>query len=420
MNMKIQSKLYRRHVWLIMPGIFLFLSCTILFARISEQALKTTAHQGLLGGPWELVIRMKGMGGHALQFPITVDDENKSQALERVLETEGAPIQLKIVHYLPDLGWEYSPRKQTDAGIVFQLKIEGENVNRTVWLSTNDSSRTSISSSGGGLKVKQIQDPNSSEAIIGRVSKPDVIGLLTVTPPDSRKALDYPITTDQKISLPQKNIELEVLQYVSHYSMDTKTRKVVSRTPMPVNPAIRLRVKQDAKTSEKWLWSRFPSFSHSANPNDPAARSRTLGLEFTHVDLRGPNPTRTILCDVAGNAWILQPEVSQKVHIEKLALDRAYPFGKQYQCKIEQMIPHAFLARKWKNNSNTLLQPAIVVQVQGKNEKQDIVLELGKPQQLKTGMATMEYVFRRLKNDALPGNHPPLQRMPPAHPPIKR
>jgi hypothetical protein len=403
-----------------MLGVFLVMSPAITTAQISEQALKAASHQGFLGGPWELIVRMKGMGGHALQFPITLADENKPQALEHVLETQGAPIQLKLVHYLPDLGWDYAPQKLPDAGVVFQLQVEGKNVNRTVWLSTSDTARTSISSSGGGLKVKRIQDPNSAEAIIRQVSKPDVIGLLTVTPPDSRKALDYPITAAQKIFLPQTKIEVEVLQYVPHYSMDTKTRKVVSRSPMPVNPAIQVRIKQDAKAYEKWLWSRFPSFSHSTNPNDPAAKSRTVGLEFTHVDLSGPNPTRTILCDVSGKAWILLPSASQKVKVEKLSLARSYPFGKQYQCKVEQMIPHALLARKWKNNSETLLRPAIVVQVEDKNKKQDIVLELGKPQQLKTGMATMEYVFRRQKDDALPGNHPPLQPMPPAHPPMKR
>ncbi len=418
MKFKMRSKIYRRGILLVAQALFALISGTIASAQISEQTLKAASHQRFLGGPWELIVRMKGMGGHALQFPIAVADENKPQVLERVLDTQGAPIQLKLVQYLPDLNWEYVPQKQKGAGVVFRIRITGENVDRTVWLSTSDTARTSISSSGGGLKVKMLQDPNSAEAMMQQLTKPDVIGLLTVTPPDSQKALDYPITAGQKITLPANNIELEILQYVPHYSMDTKTRKVVSRTPMPVNPAIQVRVKQGPKTYEKWLWSRFPSFSHNANPNTPSAQ-RTVGLEFTHVDLRGPNPIRTIVCDVSGHAWILLPAAAQKVKVEKLSLDRTYPLGRQYQFKVEQMIPQALLTRKWKNHSEILLHPALVIQVQDKHETQDLVLELGKSRQVETGKVTMEYVFRRQNPAPMPGNPPSLQQLPPAHPPVR-
>jgi hypothetical protein len=374
----------------------------IVFITIAVLSLSTKyawaypkgQHHSFLTGPWELVVQI-GMEGQSMSFPIAVSDENHSEKLESVLPVMGTPVKIKLKQYLPDIKWETTAVEHTSGGIVAKLTIKGEDLKQDVWLSHNDPARESITSSIGGVSIKKLHDPNTVEKLLLGLVDANAVGIVSVwpEPEDPNSPLEYVAKPGETLAVPKSKYKLSFLDYVSHYSFDMRTKKVVNRPDKPVNPAIKVSVDDGENTYEQWLWAKFMSSPHK-NLQFP------LRMKFTDLKLGGRDGRYILVAASGSEPWLLFSQKG-KNRVEKAILNQPYPFAnKQYSFIIEKVFGHAVIKTDWKNNSENLLHPAVVTVVEYDDTVQQAVLEFDKPYHHKSKYGTMVLLYRRKQDSA--------------------
>jgi len=345
------------------------------------------AHHSFLGGPWELVIKM-GLEGDGLRFPLVVSDETKPQKFDVVLPVMGTPIRVKLEQYVPDLAWETVAVEDPNGDIVAKLAIKGKNMEQDIWLSPGDPARQSISSRVGGVAIRRFHNSDTAEALVRELAHPKAVGILSVWPEEGGRPFECVAKAGQTVIIPGSAYKLTVLEYLPHYSIDTETKKVVSQSAKPVNPALKVALSDGQKTSEQWLWGKFLS-----SPHEQA--TSPLRIRYTDFNL-GDDKGAYILAVAGGTrAWLFLSN-NQGKRTDKVVLGRFYPFAdKQYAFSIEKIMDGATIRTEWKNNSERLLRPAFVATIEESGESEQTVLQLDKPFHHKTKSGVLVLLYKR-------------------------
>ena len=350
-------------------------------------AMSTGPHHQFLTGPWELVVKM-GLEGEGLRFPLTVSDENKPHRLEAILPVMGTPIKVRLEKYVPDLKRETTAVKHPGGGIVAKLTIEGDGLEQEIWLSSGDPARQSVSSSIGGVAIRQLHDRNTAEKLVRGLAHPRAVGILSVWPEDSNLPLEYVANLAETITIPKSKYKLTVLEYMPHYSVDTGTKKVVNQSEKPINPAVKVAIDDGQRTFEQWLWAKFPSSPHKDT-------KLPLRMRFTDFDLRSAEGKHILVVAHGYEPWLLLSKKGKK-RVEKAVLGRLYPFANEkYSFSIEKIMDGAIIKTEWNNNSENLLHPAIIAAVEQNGTGHQTVLELNRPFHHRTKFGTLVLLYRR-------------------------
>jgi hypothetical protein len=344
-------------------------------------------HHSFLGGPWELAVQI-GRQGQSMRFPIEVADEEKAEDINKLLPVIGTPTGIRLNRYLPDLRWETTIAEDPCGGIVAELEVKGNNLQEQLWLSTDDPSRQSVTSSIGAVEIRRIHDVNAVRNLPAGLTGSKALGILSVMQGSEALPLEHLAEVGETISIPKSKYSVTVLRYVSHYSMDTETKEVTSLSDQPTNPAIQLRVEGEGQKYEQWLWAKFPSFTHTAT-------ERPLSMRFTSFDLSVTQGRYFLVVSPGSGPWLLFPYGGQ-MRAELATMGKRYPFANpEYYFTINRIVDRAMVQTKWSNNSEQLLHPAIVATVEEEDQKREVVLELDKPNHQRTQSGTMVLLYRR-------------------------
>jgi hypothetical protein len=118
-------------------------------------------------------------------------------------------------------------------------------------------------------------------------------------------------------------------------------------------------------------------------------------VEFTDFDLGTQPGHYTVLVSQKGPPQILLRRDGSK-QVEEIKLDSPYPLAQEgYNFIIEEIFSDVVLKQRWKNNRNQLLNPALIASVDRDGTKEQVVLELNKPQHLRSETETMVLLLRR-------------------------
>jgi hypothetical protein len=323
-----------------------------------------------------------------MRFPIEVADEEKPESIDKLLPVIGTPTGIRLNRYLPDLRWETTIAEDPCGGIVAELEVKGNNLQEQLWLSSDDPSRQSVTSSIGAVEIREIHDANAVRNLPAGPTGSKVLGILSVMQGSAASPLEHLAEVGGTISVPKSEYSITVLRYVSHYSMDTETKEVTSLSDKPINPAIQLRVEGKEQKYEQWLWAKFPSFTHTAT-------ERPLSMRFTSFDLSITEGRYFLVVSPGSGPWILFSN-NGRMRAEQAAMGKPYPFANpEYYFTIKRIIDRAMIQTKWSNNSERLLHPAIIATVEEENQENEVVLELNKPHHQRTQSGTMVLLYRR-------------------------
>ena len=81
---------------------------------------------------------------------------------------------------------------------------------------------------------------------------------------------------------------------------------------------------------------------------------------------------------------------------QKVSFQTPYPLAQEgYNFIIDEIFSNVVLKQRWKNNRDQLLNPALIASVDRDGTKEQVVLELNKPQHLRSETETMVMLFRR-------------------------
>lgn len=384
MRTDLRSKSSVRAADIVLAAVAAVTACA-LTGRAS--AMPQGPHHSFLAGPWELVVKM-GMEGEGLRLPITVSDENKPQKFDNLLPVTGTPIRIRLNEYVPNLAWETAAVKHPGGGTVAELTIKGEDLEQKIWLSSSEMSKQSMSSRIGGIAIKRLGDPKTTERLVRELRDPRAIGIISVSSKDNNSQFEYVAKIEKTITVPESKCKLTVLEYVPHYSIDVKTKKVVSLSDKPINPAVKVACNDGTATIEQWLWAKFPSSPHKQI-------KFPVRMRFTDFDLGGATGRYILVTAPQSKPWLLFSNKGKR-QAERAVLGKSYPFaGMEYSFRIDSMIDEAIVRTEWKNKSEILLRPAIIATIEQGDAGGQAVLELGRPFHHKTEFGTLVLLYRR-------------------------
>ncbi len=96
---------------------------------------------------------------------------------------------------------------------------------------------------------------------------------LLVAPAPGQAPREVPFRVGQTLPLGSGSGTVEVLRYVPHFVLSLESKKVISASDQPVNPAIQVRVKTAEGETTRWLFARFPDLhGHGAQDQGPQLR----------------------------------------------------------------------------------------------------------------------------------------------------
>jgi hypothetical protein len=381
-----ESTVYKRFFKFAAVGIAAAAVFVSLILDDLASAASTGPHHSFLGGPWEIIVQTR-LDGEALRFPLKVFDENKPQKLNAVLLIKDPPVEIRLEDYVPDLKWETNAVKHPGGQIAAKLLISSKNLKQELWLSPDDPARQSITSSIGGVSIKRIQDINNIEMLVRGLTDSRAVGILSIWPENGNQPFECIAKTSETISIPGSKYKVKIVEYLPHYSIDTKTKKVISQSQKPVNPAVKVIFDNGQKRIERWIWAKFPSSPHQET-------ELPLHVRFTDFDLSGSKGQYILAVASGTNPWLLSKKGEKTV--EKAVLGHPYPFeNRQYSFSIEKIIDGAIIKTDWANGLQKLLHPAVIAAIKQNDTDQQAVLELNKPVHFKMKTGTLVLLYRR-------------------------
>jgi len=339
-------------------------------------------------GPWELVVSMAGQEDTGVTFPIEVADEDAQQSIGKTFPVMGTPLQVKVLEYCPDLGWETIVREDSKGGPVATITIAGKGNEQEVLLLANVPERRAVTASIGGLAIRRFHDASTVQRLLEKMASQKASGLLTVWTDPNAQPLEFVVKPGDSFEVLGTSYKAEVLEYLSHYSIDQKTKEVKNYSDQPTNPALKVRLSDGQDTYEQWCWSNFGISPH--------AKSKfPIRVEFSDFDL-SPSRNRYFIATTGGTEWWLYYQSPDDVRIEKGQLNHPYPFNdKEYTFTLDSILAHGTLSRKWVNNSDQLNRPALVVEVESDKGIEKAVLNINQPTHVDTPYGTLALLYRQ-------------------------
>jgi hypothetical protein len=363
----------------------------VVAGLISGQAMAypkdANPHSQFLGGPYELLVQ-RGMQGAEMLFPVKVENESSPSQLDTVLPIMGSSAKIKLEQFLPELVWEQYTEKSPEGGAVVKLRAVGPGLDQEIWLCADETDKQSISSSIGGIAIKKVKAKIELSKFAPQLTDPNAVGILSVWLKDPNEPSVYVVSKNGHVQADDSSYKFEILEYLPHYSVDTETKAITNASPEPQNPAIRVKFIDGDLSVEQWLFSRFAAHPHIAN-------QIPVRVEFTDCNLGMSPGNYIILVSKKGQPQMLSLRDGSK-HAEEIKLNNPYPLAQEgYNLILEDFFSDVVLKQRWKNNRDHLLNPAIIATVDRNGQKQQVVLELNKPQHLRSESETMVMVFRR-------------------------
>ena len=349
-------------------------------------AASDNPHNSILSGQWELVIKM-GFEGEGLRFPLNISDRNKPEKLNITLPVPGTAVKVRLEEYVPDLRWETDAVKYSGDGIAAKLIIKGKDLEQEVWLGSANPAKQSMSSAVGGIAIRKLNNAETAENLVGELTDQKAIGILSVRLNDSNLPFECAARVSQTVNVPQSRYSVTVLEYMPHYSIDTATKKIVNLSENPINPAVKVVINDGAKTIEQWLWAKFPLSPHQKD-------DLPLRMQFTDFDAVKAEGKYFLIVASGKAPWLLLSDKGKK-RAEKASIGRPYLFtNNEYSFSIEKIIDGAIIETIWKNNSEKLVNPALITTIEQGEINQQTVLEFNKPVHYKTDFGTLVLLYR--------------------------
>ncbi|MCP4712189.1 MAG: hypothetical protein GY869_26495, partial [Planctomycetes bacterium] len=314
-------------------------------------------HSFMLKGPWDLVVTTSA--NQSFSFPVKVEKDDKFQPLDMSFPVLGTPITVQLQHYLPDLAWAPVVKDKPNGAGIVQLVIEGPDLEQERWLDSADPQRLSISSPIGRVFLEKYEDRANFPRNLKQLADPESVGVMKIRLKELGVLLEFVIKPQQVISIPGTDYRVTIMDFYPHYSHDTETNVDINLSDQPVNPAIKVKVEKGDTSYEKWLWARFPSFVHMDQTGEMMAPD-SLEMNYRYFNFFGTTQNYVMVVDPNEQNWMLKSE-KEGFRTEKLALETAYPFTDEYRFTVKQIHANAELAYEWKNATEVLRRPAIVV-----------------------------------------------------------
>ncbi|MBI5116930.1 cytochrome c biogenesis protein ResB [Candidatus Poribacteria bacterium] len=224
-----------------------------------------------------------------------------------------------------------------------------------------------------GIGYSEIASANEIDEQIRKVaSLSKAKNQIEISLPGKGVKKDYPAEVGSRFKVEGTNYSLEVLRYVADFVRD-ETGTVFSRSDLPRNPAVHVRITSPSGSKEQWIFANYPTMHATGElPFEiKFVRNELVGAIADYILVANPEGGKPILAHVRQGKLASRKEISLGVPVN--------PEATGYSIIVDKFFKNANMVRQMINRPEMSNRPAVELAVQLHGESHPIYLWEGEP-----------------------------------------
>ena len=338
-----------------------------------------------------------------VEVPLEMHTASSPRELNQKIEVHDAVPPLRLTHYLPRavLNQKIEPSDQQGGRAALRISIDGPTQSFQRWLVAGDLARNRLQSFVGTWRYQTIGSLAERAELLALFKRElDRNPVLQIARPDRGLMRTVPAVAGTEHALADLGCTVRVREFYPHFALKDKTHKPANLSDRRVNPAALVELAYEGRTSEFWVFARFPEFDKRDSKDSPYR----LTLDCPVAKQRS-TPDFMLTTD-PGGALGLWTRWQNEVTAETLELDKDIKImGSQYSFRILKFVPRGRLVESYAPTDRSDGVPALRVETTDVTGRPVVRwLKYGTPRVLKTALGPMSIAFGPRSNRA-PGAH---------------
>ncbi len=313
--------------------------------------------------------------------PLQLKTTFAAEALAQAIELPDSTLGLRAVRYLPAATMEQTATAdETGASPPgMELAIEGPSQSFRRWLSADDPERNRLLSYIATWRYMAVADPGQADTLFRlfetEFTRPPT---LHISDRDGRNDVELVAAAGKAATSAELNATVTVKQFFPDYAIDKATLEPSNQSDRRRNPAAWVEVKQGDKVEDRWVFSKFPDFSHAGTARMPVRITLDCAMEtegaapdFAVVTLG--RSSHEVWTRTGGRATRSALSASQTVSIP----------GSAYGFRMTAFVPSAKIVESFQAAEKGKGRPAVELAFAGEGGGEDrIWLEIGQTRRI--------------------------------------
>lgn len=278
--------------------------------------------------------------------PLQVKSTFAGEALSQSIDIPGLSLGLRAVHYLPSATMQQETTAD-DGGTsppAIELAIEGPTQSFRRWLSADDPERNRLMSYIATWRYMSVSDAALGDILFRQFetefTRPPT---LTISDREGKSAFELEASPGQTFHSEALGVTATVQRFFPDYAIDKVTLEPSNQSDRRRNPAAQVEIRMGERVENRWIFSKFPDFSHAGTARMPVRVTLECPMEnegttpdFAIVTLA--KTTHEVWTRTAGKASRVPLIVDQTVSIP----------GSTYGFRVVSFLPSARLLESYK------------------------------------------------------------------------
>lgn len=314
--------------------------------------------------------------------PLELRSSSSPETLQQKIEAPGFPAGLRAVRYVPASQLEQRGQAVEKGGVcAIELAIEGPTQSFRRWLLADDPERNRLMSYIGTWRYMAVGDEASREALFGQFETE-----FTRAPTLRIGSLSDSTWREISAEVGKEHRDVEsgfmvtVKQFFPDYAIDQTTLSPTNQSSRRRNPAVQVEIKRGEKVEDRWVFSKFPEFSHAGGERLPLRVILECAMET-----EGATPDFAVV--TAGKAthevWT---RAAGRVTRAALSKDQVVSVpGSAYGFRMTEFIGDGRIVESYRPADNGKGRPAVEFEIAGgEGDSKKLWLELGQTRRVET------------------------------------
>lgn len=317
------------------------------------------------------------------EVPLQLKTTFAAEALSQAIELPDSTLGLRAVRYLPAATMEQTATADENGASPpgIELAIEGPSQSFRRWLSADDPERNRLMSYIATWRYMAVTDAGQGDSLFRlfetEFTRPPT---LHISDREGRRDVELVAEVGTTATSAELSAIVTVKQFFPDYAIDKATLEPSNQSDRRRNPAALVEIKKADKVEERWIFSKFPDFSHAGTARMPVRVTLDCPMEtegaapdFAVVTLARSN--HEVWTRAGGRAVRSPLSVDQSVNIP----------GSAYGFRLTAFVPSAKIVESFRPAEKGKGRPAVELAFKGESDAEGRMwLEIGQTRRIPT------------------------------------
>lgn len=338
------------------------------------------------------------------EIPLQLKTTFAAEALSQAIELPDSTLGLRAVRYLPSAAMDQAATTDETGTSPpgMELAIEGPTQSFRRWLLADDPERNRLMSYIATWRYMAVADAGQGGTLFRlfetEFTRPPT---LHISDQEGRNGAELVAEVGKAATSAELNATVTVKQFFPDYAIDKSTLAPSNQSERRRNPAARVEIKQGDKVEDRWVFSKFPDFSHAGTARMPVRVTLDCAMET-----EGTTPDFAVV-SVGRSSHEVWSRTGGRATRSSLSVDQTVGVpGSAYGFRMTAFVPSAKIVESFRAAEKGKGRPAVELTFAGEGHAEGrFWLEIGQTRRIPVPGGTV-WVGLTDQVSAAPKGHP--------------